>query len=57
VQFLIQQSRTWAVSLEEALEQIRDKYGDGGLSIRECNVQSQSGIICYEFYIEGEESD
>ena len=49
---LIQQSRTWAATLEEALEQIRDKYGDGKLSIRECNVQPRKGFTWYEFYIE-----
>jgi len=54
MELLIQQSRTWAATLEEALEQIRAKYGDGDLSIRECNVQSQRGLICYEFYIEVE---
>jgi len=54
-ELLIRQSRTWAVSLEEALEQIRDKYGDGGLSIRECNVQPRRGLVWYEFYIEVEE--
>jgi hypothetical protein len=51
---LIKQSRIWAVNLEDALTQIREKYGDGKLSIRECNVQPRKGLIWYEFYIEME---
>ena len=54
MELLIQQSRIWAVSLEEALEQIRDKYGDGDLSIRECNVQPRKGLTWYEFCIDVE---
>jgi hypothetical protein len=38
--------------LDDALIEIRSKYGDGKLSIRECNVQSRKGFTWYEFYIE-----
>jgi len=53
-ELLIQQSRIYATTLEDALEYIRDKYGDGSLSVRECNVQPRQGLIWYEFYIEVE---
>ena len=57
MELLIKQSRIYATSLDKALEQIRDKYGNGKLSIRECNVQPRKGLIWYEFYIEVGESD
>lgn len=52
MELLIKQSRIWAKTLDEALIEIRDKYGDGKLSIRECNVQPRSGLTWYEYYID-----
>jgi len=52
---LIKQSRIWAKTLDDALLEIRDKHGDGKLSIRECNVQPRKGFTWYEFYIEIQE--
>ncbi len=52
MEMLIRQSRIWADSLEDAIKQIREKYGDGKLSIREANIQPQKELIWYEFYIE-----
>ena len=52
MELLIKQSRIWAKTLDDALLEIRDKYGDGKLSIRECNIQSREGFTWFEYYLD-----
>jgi hypothetical protein len=51
---LIKQGRIFAVTVEEALEQIHAKHGEGIIYIREANVQPNSDLIWYEYNIEME---
>lgn len=49
---LIQPGRIFACNEDEAVLAIRDKYGDGRLSIWHAHVQPRTGLVWYEFYIE-----
>jgi hypothetical protein len=49
---LIQPGRIFARNEDEAVMAIRNKYGDGRLTIYEAHTQPCSGLIWYEFYIE-----
>lgn len=49
---LIQPGRIFAATLDEAIFRIRERYGDGKLSIRPANVQPNKSYIWWEFYIE-----
>jgi hypothetical protein len=51
---LVQPGRIFARTADEAVLAIRDKYGDGKLTIYPAHVQPRrsSGLIWYEFYIE-----
>lgn len=48
---LIQPGRIFARTVDEAISAIRDKYGDGRLSIRHAHVQPRKGMVWYEYYI------
>lgn len=47
-----QPGRIFASSRDEALRRIADKWGDGVISIRECNVQPRKDGIWFEYQVE-----
>ena len=49
---LIQPGRIYAATIEEAVKEIRDKYGPGDLTIYKALVQPRPGLFWWEFYIE-----
>lgn len=51
---MVQPGRIFARTVDEAVLAIRDKYGNGKLTIYPAHVQPRrsSGLTWYEFYIE-----
>ena len=49
---LIQPGRIYAATIEEAVEEIRDRYGPGDLTIYKALVQPRPGLFWWEFNIE-----
>ena len=47
-----QPGRIYAATIEEAVEEIRDRYGPGDLTIYKALVQPRPGLFWWEFYIE-----
>jgi len=47
-----QPGRIYAATIEEAVEEIRDRYGPGDLTIYKALVQPLPGLIWWEFNIE-----
>jgi len=51
---LFQPGRIFARDIDEAVMNLRDRYGDGRLVIYPAHVQPRRGWIWFEFYIEVE---
>lgn len=49
---LVQQGRVFANDASGAVAAIREKHGAGELSIWQCLVQPQKGVIWFEYAIE-----
>ena len=49
---LLRQGRIYAKDITSAVLLLRDKYGNGELRIRECNVQPKKKLICFEYIVD-----
>lgn len=52
---LIKTGRVFAEKLDQAIEAVRKEYGNGRLTIFECNIQPRKNDTWYEYLIELEE--
>jgi hypothetical protein len=53
-EMLVKPGRIFARDIDEAVMNLRDRYGDGRLVIYLAHVQPRPGWIWFEFYIEVE---
>lgn len=51
---MVQPGRIFAQTVDEAVMNLRDKYGDGRLVIYPAHTQPSPGWVWFEFYIEVE---